>query len=210
VGLSSIAPPSGPRGYNPPTRGSYSSRGGRGGSFTAPVTERRDSAGSWGAAPPLRAAPVVSPTIPSPAPAASIIPTGPRGSNASSQWAPSGPSRSTSISSASSTYQRPQSFASAQPRTHPALANIPPIIPGGKIDPSASGLTKEAEERLRKLKEETDRARADFNMKTEKMRRSLKEWDKLTHESEQWRLKSELSERHMRILAGEGAGGAAF
>jgi len=93
---------------------------------------------------------------------------------------------------------------------HPAIANLPQIIPGGKKDPSASSLPKEIEMRLKKTEEETERLREELRLKEEKLRSGLRTWEKLERDSNSMGLKSELSERHVRILAGEGVGGAAF
>jgi hypothetical protein len=64
--------------------------------------------------------------------------------------------------------------------------------------------------RLKKTEEETERLREELRLKEEKLRSGLRTWEKLERESNSMGLKSELSERHVRILAGEGVGGAAF
>ena len=204
-------PPSGPRGYNPASRGSPHPRGGRGGSFA----ERRSDAGvTWGGAPSAPSAPSASPTLPTVSPTSNGIPTGPRASSAShaassdwfnKSWSAAAPRPSPHSTPTSATYGRPQ-----LPRVHPAIANLPQIIPGGKKDPSASGLPKEIEMRLKKTEEETERLREELRLKEEKLRSGLRTWEKLERDSNSMGLKSELSERHVRILAGEGVGGAAF
>jgi hypothetical protein len=98
----------------------------------------------------------------------------------------------------------------AGPRPHPAMANIPPIIKDGRIDPTASGVPADIAIKLKKKEEEAELLREELNTKQEKLRQSLKGWDKLSRESAAMGLKSELSERHVRLLAGEGVGGAAF
>jgi amino acid permease len=90
------------------------------------------------------------------------------------------------------------------------MANLPQIIPGGRIDPTASGIPPEIAARLKKREEEAEILRAENNSKQEKLRKSLKTWDKLQRDSASMGLRSELSERHVRMLAGEGVGGAAF
>lgn len=90
------------------------------------------------------------------------------------------------------------------------MANLPPIIPGGRIDPTASGIPSEIAVRLKKREEEAEQLREELNAKQEKLRQGLKGWDKLSRDSASMGLKSELSERHVRMLAGEGEGGAAF
>jgi len=90
------------------------------------------------------------------------------------------------------------------------MANVPPIIPGGKIDPTYSGIPKDLEARMKKNEEDLERMREDLHMKEEKLRKGLRGWEKLERESAALGLKAELSERHVRMLAGEGVGGAAF
>lgn len=90
------------------------------------------------------------------------------------------------------------------------MANLPQIIPGGRIDPTFTGLTADVAVRLKKREEEADILRAENDAKQEKLRKSLKVWDKLQRDSTGMGLRSELSERHVRMLAGEGVGGAAF
>jgi hypothetical protein len=97
-----------------------------------------------------------------------------------------------------------------QPRVHPALANLPQIVPGGRIDPSVSGIPKDLDARIRKHEEEAERLREELKIKEEKLRAGLKTWDKLERESKSMSLKAELSEKHVRLLAGEGVGGTAF
>lgn len=91
---------------------------------------------------------------------------------------------------------------------------MPPIIPGGKAEPSLStlrtGLTKELEPHHRKLKEEEERVREQIRLKQEQLRKSLRAWDKSERDSKSFELKSDLSERSLKNLAGEGLGGAAF
>jgi amino acid permease len=90
------------------------------------------------------------------------------------------------------------------------MANLPQIIPGGRIDPTASGVPADISIRLKKREEEAEILRIENDAKQEKLRKGLKTWDKLQRESASMGLRSELSERHVRMLAGEGVGGAAF
>ena len=89
---------------------------------------------------------------------------------------------------------------------------MPPIIPGGKIDPSLSvtttGVTRELEPHMRKLKEEEERLREELRAKQERLGRNLQGWDKLGREAKVWEVRSDLSERSMRTLAGDGSGAA--
>jgi hypothetical protein len=90
------------------------------------------------------------------------------------------------------------------------MANLAQIIPGGRIDPTASGIPADVATRLNRKEEEAEVLRQDLEAKREKLRLNLKTWDKLSRESASMALKTELSERHVRMLAGEGVGGAAF
>jgi hypothetical protein len=90
------------------------------------------------------------------------------------------------------------------------MAGLAQIVPGGKLDPVASGVSPDVASRLKKREEEEQVLRGDLKAKEEKLRKSLKNWDKLSRESASMALRSELSERHVRMLAGEGVGGAAF
>lgn len=215
-----VIPPSGPRGYVPPARGGYSIRGGRGG-FGSDRISRPDTS-AWGAAPPSRPAaeaptkgvalasrPAPTPSIPS-GPAVSV-PTGPSGGIPTGPRAgvPSRPA----IQHSSSVYNsRPNAALSnnSGPRPHPAMANLPQIIPGGRIDPTASGIPSDVVARLKRKEEEAELLREELHTKQEKLRQGLKGWDKLSRDSQSMALRTELSERHVRMLAGEGVGGAAF
>lgn len=90
------------------------------------------------------------------------------------------------------------------------MVGIPPIIPGGRIDSAATGIPTEIQARLKKLEEEEQVLRERHYAKQETLKQGLKGWDKLSREAAGMALRSELSERHVRMLAGEGVGGAAF
>lgn len=96
------------------------------------------------------------------------------------------------------------------------MASMPPLIPGvGKLDLSTgsamlTGVTKDLDPHHRKLMEDEERIREELNAKKEKLRRSLRMWSKMERESKAFELKSDLSERSLKNLAGEGLGGAAF
>ncbi|KFY11396.1 hypothetical protein V492_04477 [Pseudogymnoascus sp. VKM F-4246] len=200
------APPSGPRNFNPPPgRGGFLPRGGRG-SFS----DRRPEPG-WGGVHNNRPPPAQSPTLPATTPSATpAIPTGPRASSSGSDWKTAPASRSSSISSGPFHGHNTKAFTPSVPRVHPAIANLPPIIPGGKIDTTYSPAPKELEARIRKTDEDLERMREDLHAKEEKLRKGLAQWDRLARDSASMGLKAELSERHVRMLAGEGVGGAAF
>ncbi|ODA77470.1 hypothetical protein RJ55_07099 [Drechmeria coniospora] len=88
------------------------------------------------------------------------------------------------------------------------------IVPGGKLEPSmtplTTGVTRELEGHYRKLRDEEEKLRDELRLKQEKLRKSLYVWNKLERESRAWELRSDLSEKSMKNLAGEGTGGAAF
>ncbi|KAK4082041.1 hypothetical protein PCL_04833 [Purpureocillium lilacinum] len=187
-------PPAGPRGYVASGRGGYPSRGGRGG---------------WSQPPSRQGSSLSQPPTPG-GPAA--IPTGPRGGPGGAAYA-SGPGQVRP----SNPHSRP--FAHRGRRQRPSLAQsllstMPPIVPGGKLEPSmtplALGVTRELEPHYRKLRDEEEKLREELKAKQEKVRKSLYLWDRLERESRAWELRSDLSEKSMKNLAGEGMGGAAF
>ncbi|KAH8820603.1 hypothetical protein F5884DRAFT_764634 [Xylogone sp. PMI_703] len=202
-------PPAGPRGYVPPTRGSPYPTGPRR-SFGADRHQRPEPS-SWGASRAMpdstpRAPASISRPAPSLSPTTPVAPTGPTG-------IPTGPRAGNSITTRPpGSYSRPPQASSAPPgpRVHPAIANLSTIIPGGRIDPAASGIPGDLVARLKKRQEEEETIREELNMKQDKLRRGLKTWDRLSRDSSAMGLRSELSERHVRLLAGEGVGGKAF
>ncbi|KAG0647873.1 hypothetical protein D0Z07_6031 [Hyphodiscus hymeniophilus] len=219
----SIPPPAGPRAQFTPSRGGYVGRGGRG-SFGHDRQTRPDPAG-WGAAPSRaatdsssrQARPVDS--VPRPPSASPSVPTGPSSSvpTGPSGGIPTGPRAGAGIPSrpllqhSSSVYgSRTQSTASSGPRPHPAMANMPHIIPGGRIDPTASGMSPEIAARLKRREEEEAVLRADLEAKTDAARKSMREFERMKNESAQWRLRSDMSANHLSALIGEGASGPAF
>lgn len=186
-------PPSGPRGYMPSSRGGYSSRGGRGG---------------WSQSQ-SRSGPSPGPSTPL---GASGIPTGPRSASISGQG------------SSTPTHGRPfnpPTGPSAQHGSGPRqslaqslISTMPPIIPGGKLDssmlPLVIGVSREVEPHFRKLRDEEEKLRDELRAKQERLRRSLYVWNRLERDAAAWELRSDLSEKSMKNLAGEGMGGAAF
>jgi hypothetical protein len=106
--------------------------------------------------------------------------------------------------------------AQANNSSRPTLAQsmwntMPPITPGGKVDPNmlplTTGVTKEIEPHYRKLKEEEERLRDELRAKQEKLRNNVFSWEKVERETKSWTFRSELSEKAMRTLA-EGPTGA--
>jgi len=90
------------------------------------------------------------------------------------------------------------------------MANMPQIIPGGRIDPTASGMSSEISARLKRRQDEEQVLRVDLEAKQDALRKNLKDYERMQNESAQWALRTELSEKHVRSLVGEGVGGAAF
>lgn len=184
-------PPSGPRGFV--AQRGYPSRAGRGGWSQTPSRQMS------GLSP--------SPTTPG---GSTSIPTGPRGA----------PSAGSSTPTQGRPFNPPTGPASQHgngPRQSLAqslLATMPPLIPGGKLDSSMTpfilGVTRELEPHYRKLRDEEEKMREELRAKQERLRKSLYMWDRLERESRAWELRSDLSEKSMKNLAGEGMGGAAF
>jgi hypothetical protein len=90
------------------------------------------------------------------------------------------------------------------------MANLPSIIPGGRVDPSFLGMSADAAAKLKRREEEAEVLREELNAKMDKLRNGLKVWKRLEIGSVLAGERTELSERHVRALAGEGSGGAAF
>lgn len=92
-----------------------------------------------------------------------------------------------------------------------ALANMPVIIPGGKLDPLLhTGILPEMLPHYQRLREEEERLRTELDAKQDRLRKQLRLWDKMEREARAFELKSELSEKSLKTIAGEGVGGAAF
>lgn len=91
---------------------------------------------------------------------------------------------------------------------------MPPLVPGGKLDPSlaglGSGLTKDLELHHKRLREDEERIRDELRAKEDKLRKSLRMWDRLEREAKGHVLRTELSDKSLQAVAGDGAGGAAF
>ncbi|TQS37915.1 hypothetical protein Golomagni_01592 [Golovinomyces magnicellulatus] len=228
----SAAPPVGPRGYIP--RGGSNIKSGKVSSGSDRVSKPDTS--SKGAAPSTRIVPKTdlartptephkiknppnlhtpqtpSPSLPktsfsssAPIGPSSGVPTGPRAGvssrqNLSYQQTSSAYNRSGKIASSSSNNSRPQI----------TLSNTVSIIPSGRLDPTATGMSQDVAMRLKRKEEEEEILRAELRSKEEKLRLSLKHWDKLSRDSRAMGLRSESSEQHVRTLAGEGVGGSAF
>ncbi|KAJ4312282.1 hypothetical protein N0V84_010014 [Fusarium piperis] len=155
-------------------------------------------------------------TGPSPTPSTpngpSAIPTGPRAtpSNAPSASTPVQPRPFNPPTGPSAQH----AGGARQTLAQSMLATLPPIIPGGKLDPSMTplvlGVTRELEPHYRKLKDEEEKLRDELQAKQERLRKSLYTWNRLERDSRAWEVRSDLSEKSMKNMAGEGMGGAAF
>lgn len=145
---------------------------------------------------------------------ANAVPTGPRASISQPTPSPSTASRPfnpptgpASQGSGHGNHQRPTLAQNL-------IANMPPVLPQGRIDPLSmplrTGVTKDLEAHHQRLKEEEERIRADLRAKDAKLRNALRVWERLDRESRAYELKSELSDQSLKTIAGEGVGGAAF
>jgi len=89
---------------------------------------------------------------------------------------------------------------------------MPPVINGGKVDPSitplTTGVTRDVEAHYKKLREEEEKLREELRIKQDKLSKNLRQWDKLERDAKVWELRSDLSENSMRSLAGDGPGAA--
>ncbi|EMC96595.1 hypothetical protein BAUCODRAFT_69406, partial [Baudoinia panamericana UAMH 10762] len=90
-------------------------------------------------------------------------------------------------------------------RVHPALADLPKVVEGGR---AAEPLIDTS--RLQKLQDEAEKLRKVIEEKEARKRKGLREWDRLSREVEVAGLRSELAERAVRELNGEAEGQAAF
>lgn len=98
--------------------------------------------------------------------------------------------------------------------TQSIVASMPPLVPGGKIDPAmlpaTLGVTRDLEPHYRKLKAEEERIRADLDLNQDKLRQGLAAWDKLELEAKAWKTRVDFNEQAMNGLLSDDLGGAAF
>lgn len=85
------------------------------------------------------------------------------------------------------------------------LADLPRIVDGGIKAPELYDRG-----RLDKLEDEAERLRRVIEDKQAHKRKGLKEWAKLSRESETASFRAQLADENVRALAGESDGGAAF
>ncbi|KAG6113952.1 hypothetical protein E4U13_003549 [Claviceps humidiphila] len=196
-------PPAGPRGYVPPSRG---------GSFPLRMSGRP----TWAQQSSRQmSGPSPSPTTPG---GPGSIPTGPRGSQSAASAAGGSSTPNTSARPFNPpTGPASQHSSGSGPRQTLAqglLSTMQPLIPGGKLDPSmtplAWGVTRDLEPHYRKLRDEEEKIRDEVRHRRERLRKFLWMWNRLERESRAWELRSDLSDKSMKKLAGEGIGGAAF
>lgn len=69
-------------------------------------------------------------------------------------------------------------------------------------------MSVEAASKLKRKEEEAEILREELNAKMDKLRAGLKVWKRLETGAQLAAERSELSERHVRVLAGEGSGAA--
>ncbi|KAI4228385.1 MAG: hypothetical protein L6R36_001668 [Xanthoria steineri] len=191
--------------HQPPTR----PRGGGYGSHPrdSPYGPPRGRGGYYSGPPPPRHS--YDPRSPTDGP-----PSGPRGAPASSSnhGPPPYDHRSAephrppfrSNNSSSTTYPRTQRF------NHPAAASLPQPTPGGKIN--TAGIDPGAEKRLQEIEEQKRKLLDAIDEKQASKRKALREWERGEAEVKRDGLRSELAERGLEQLTGEGGGsiGAAF
>ncbi|CAK7272188.1 hypothetical protein SEPCBS57363_005005 [Sporothrix epigloea] len=92
-----------------------------------------------------------------------------------------------------------------------AMANMPVIIPGGKLDPLLhTGILPDLLPHYQRLREEEERIRAEVDVKQDRLRKQLRSWDRMEREARSFKLKSDLSEKSLKTIAGEDLTGAAF
>ncbi|CAK3865664.1 Hypothetical predicted protein [Lecanosticta acicola] len=90
-------------------------------------------------------------------------------------------------------------------RPHPAIAELPKIVDGGlKAEPLVD------RSRLNELEDQAEKLKKQIEERETRKRKSLREWDRMTRETEVAALRSELAEEALRQLNGEAESQAAF
>ncbi|KAF3479571.1 uncharacterized protein GIQ15_06547 [Arthroderma uncinatum] len=130
-------------------------------------------------------------------------PSGPRGAGGSPAPGPGHEARPRPPfrhgNGTSTTYPRTQRFTNH-------LAGLPTTVPGGKLLPS--GLDPTTEKRLAQLEADKEKLLEQISEKQKAKRASLREWDKLSRESETGALRTDLADGHLqRMSETEGIGG---
>lgn len=92
-----------------------------------------------------------------------------------------------------------------KPQIHPAIADLPKIIDGGvKAEPLVD------RSKLGRLEEEAERLRRQIEDRETRRRKTMREWDRMTRETEAAALRSELAEQSLKLHNGEAESQAAF
>lgn len=89
--------------------------------------------------------------------------------------------------------------------SNPYLADLPRVVEGGQ---KAADLYDHS--RLDRLESEAENLRRVIEDKQQKKRKAMREWERLSRETEGAIFRAQLAEDSVRALAGEGDGGAAF
>jgi hypothetical protein len=111
-----------------------------------------------------------------------------------------------SSNSSSATYPHTQRFNSTS-SVNKYLGDLPQIVPGGQRAPPRDAA---AESRIRRLEEEAEKLRNQIADKQKTKRTGLKEWNRLSAETESTRLRGEFAEENLRKMNGEESEGPAF
>ncbi len=106
----------------------------------------------------------------------------------------------------------PSSMASSAPSlAQQIMANMPALVPRGRLDPLLqTGIVRDLDQHYRRLRDEEERLRVELETKQERLRKQLRSWDKMEREARGFELRSELSEKSLKTISGEGMSGAAF
>lgn len=89
--------------------------------------------------------------------------------------------------------------------SNPYLADLPRVVEGGQKAPDLYDHS-----RLDRLESEAENLRRVIEDKQQKKRKAMREWERLSRETEGAIFRAQLAEDSVRALAGEGDGGAAF
>lgn len=143
------------------------------------------------------------------------IPTGPRSGGPGSSVGSAANSPVAGPQSASKPFNPPtgpaghQAMPAGPARPTLTLAqqlmnSLPPLVPGGKLDPSltpvTTGITREIEPRMRRLREEEEKAREELHARQDRLRENVRQLDRLQREANAAELRSRLAEESLRML----------
>jgi hypothetical protein len=108
-----------------------------------------------------------------------------------------------STNSTSTTYPRSQRFDTAS--TH--LADLATVIPGGQKLPPRDAA---ADAKIKRLEEEAERLKTQITEKQKTQRVNMREWNRMSQETESARLRAEFAEENLARINGEESSGPAF